>query len=237
MSRNSSATVTSASYATQLRYRLLVDINSLTNGNVHACTGGNFIMVGANTYTPVGGFGGLDPVTEAVAVFPRAIRFWLAAVNTTQIVDVVNENFFNKQFKVWRAFLTDSLTIVDTPQLLWVGRGNTVQLVTNDPARGNYYEVEAESRIRQVAKAQYFDQWTQQMVLGYSGDTFFDYIPQIPLFIAPWGHASYGIGAGGSVVPGNTPAAIAPPAPVGGGQVIGAYGVSYPKHRGSPYGG
>lgn len=214
MTRNPTAAVTSASYASQLQYRLLVTVDSLTNGQLRACTGGNFISVGANTYSPVGNMGGMDPVQEATDIFPRAIKFWFAAVNTAGIVDVVNENIFNKPFKVYRAFLTDSLTMVSTPSLLWVGRGNTVSLVTGDSARGNYYEVEAESRIRQSAKAQYFDQFTLQQVLGNSGDTFFDYLPEIPLFIAPWGKQSYGIGYGGGIIPGkstgSTGAAAAP---------------------------
>lgn len=190
MSRDSSTSVTSASAASQVRYRLLCEINSLTSGSIRACNGGNFITVGANTYSPVGGFGGIDPVQEDSDIFPRAVRLWLCAVSTSQVVDLKNENLFNRELRVSRCFLTDSLTVVDTPNLVWRGRVNKVSFKTNDPERGNFYEVECESRLRRNPRARYYDQATLQIVMGHSGDTFFNFLPQIPLAKASWGQSS-----------------------------------------------
>lgn len=187
MSRNTAA-VTSASQLAQLRYRVLCHVDSLASGPVRACTGGNFIRTASNTYTPIGGFGGIDdPVAEDADIFPRTVRLWLAATNTSQIVDMVNESLFNKPVKLYRAFLTDSYTVVDTPSLLSSLRINKVSMKTNDTQRGNYYTIECESKLRRNARAQFYDKATLQQVYGNSGDTFFNFLYLIPTVRAAWG--------------------------------------------------
>ena len=204
MSRDTVASVTSAAQLPVLRYRLLVEVWSLSTGPLFACTGGNFIYTGANTYSPVGQpgtFVGIEAVQEDVQVFPRAVRAWMAIVNTAALADVVALNLFNKPLKVYRAFLDQNLTVVGTPQLLWRGKIDTTKLIMGDPSRGNHLEIQAESRLQQQPRAQYFDQQTMWNILGNSGDTYFQYLPQIPLFRAPWGGLAYGISYNGTLQP------------------------------------
>lgn len=211
MSRNTAA-VESYMQLPKLKYALLVDINSTSGGNIHACTGGNFIYTGANTYLPVGLLGGMDPVTEGSDVFARAVRLQMAAVNTSQIVDLVAENLFNKQVNIWRCALDpDRQTMVDTPNLLFKGRIDTATLTINDPQKGNYYEVTVESRLKQNPRAQYFDTQTLQITMGQSGDTFFSLVTQIPNFVGKWGQFPTGYGA-------RNP--LGPPTPGGPGHPI-----------------
>lgn len=212
MSRNTAA-VESASQASTLRYSILADVNSLS-APLHLCTGGNFIYTGTNTYTPIGGMASLDPVQEDSNVFARAIRIQIAAVNTSQIVDLTAENLFNKPVLLWRCLLnTQNLTMVDTPQLLFKGRINTANLIINDPQKGNYYEVEVESRLKQNPKVMYYDRQTLQIAMGSSGDTFFDQIVNIPLFVGEWGKLPTdfsNIGPGGGRPPGTFPPGVKP---------------------------
>lgn len=189
MSRNTAA-VESASQAAKLRYRVLVDISSTTGGDLHVCTGGNFIYTGANTYTPIGGLGSMDPVQEDSDVFARAVRLRMAAVTSSQIVDLAAEQLFNKPVNLWRCFLDDQLAMVDTPNLLFKGRINTAKLMLDDPSKGNYYEVEVESRLKQNPRALYFDRHTLWTALGQSGDTFFDQLVNIPNFRGEWGKSA-----------------------------------------------
>lgn len=203
MSRNTAA-VESASQAATLKYRILVDINSTTGGNLHVCTGGNFIYTGANTYSPIGGMGGMDPVQEDSDVFARAVRLQMAAVSTTQIVDLATENLFNKPVSIWRCFLAENLTMIDTPNLLFKGRINTAKLVINDPQKGNYYEVEVESRLKQNPKALYFDRQTLWTAYQQSGDTFFDQLVNIPNFTGEWGKQATAYGPA-NTYPGGGP--------------------------------
>ena len=112
MSRHISAAVESISQLAQVRYRLLVEVDSLSTGMTRACSGLQFISAFGNTYSPIGYLGGLDKIQEEADVFPRAVRLWFAAVSTTQIQDVLTENMFNCPVRIYSTFLTDSLTCV-----------------------------------------------------------------------------------------------------------------------------
>jgi hypothetical protein len=190
MSRNLQAAVTSASYDDTVRFRLLVEVHSLTAGAVtRACNGRQFVTFAANTYSPVGHLGGISKIQEDSDIFARGMELWFAAVNTAQIREVLAETLFNCPVKVFRAFLTDSLTIVASAEQLWSGYVERVEMKLKDPQRGDHFVIEAESRLARPARAQYFNRETLQNVLGSSGDTFFSYMHQIPFIRANWGRS------------------------------------------------
>lgn len=186
MSRNISASVTSISQRPETNFRLLVEVDSLASGMTRACSGRNFIMVGANTYSPVGGLGGLEKIQEESEVYPRAATMWFAAISSSQMADMLSETLFNRPVRVFRTFLTDSYTIVSTPELCFSGRINTVELHFGDPDKGNYFEIEVESRLRRPPRAQYFNRETLWTVYNASGDTFFDYVSRIATYKSQW---------------------------------------------------
>jgi hypothetical protein len=190
MSRDLSAAVTSAAQLDTVQYRWLVEVDSLSTGMTRACTGYQFIVFNGNTYSPVGHLGGAEKIQEDAQVFPRAVRMWFAAVSTTQIQDVLNENLFNRPVRIYRTFLTDSYTNVATPEELFRGFINTCEMRLQDPQRGDYFEIEVESRLRRPAIKQYFNSATLRTLYAQSGDTFFDYLTRIPLTKAKWGIAS-----------------------------------------------
>lgn len=187
MSRNDAAAVTSISQLPTVRYRLLVEVDSLSAGMTRACNGENFIVFNGNTYSPVGTLGGIEKIQEDSDVFPRAVRLWFAAVSTTQIQDVLSESMFNKPVRVKRTFLTDSLTCVSTPETLFSGRINTATMKLGDNPRGDHFEIEVESRLKREPRTQYFNKETLWSVMAYSGDTFFNYVTMIPLTKSNWG--------------------------------------------------
>lgn len=187
MSRNVSAAVTSISQLPTVQYRLLCEVDSLSTGMTRACTGYQFIMFAGNTYSPVGHLGGVEKIQEDADIFPRAARLWFSAVNTASIPDVLSENLFNRPVRIYRTFLTDSYTIVASAERLFNGRINTCDMVLGDPQKGDYFEIEVESRLARPPRAQYFNRETLWTVYAASGDTFFDYMTQIPLTRVSWG--------------------------------------------------
>lgn len=189
MSRNLSAAVTSISQLATVQYRLLCEVDSLSTGMTRACTGYNFIVFNGNTYSPVGNMGGIEKIQEDADIYPRAVRIWFSAVNTSQIQDVLNENVFNRPCRIFRTFLTESLTNVATPEMIFSGKINTAEMKLKDVQRGDYFEIEVESRLIREARAQYFNRETLWTIFAQSGDTFFDYMTQIPLRNARWGTA------------------------------------------------
>jgi hypothetical protein len=206
MSRDLSAAVTSAAQLGTVQYRWLVEVYSMSTGVTRACTGYQFVTFNGNTYSPVGNLGGAEKIQEDAEVFPRAVRLWFAAVSTTQIQDVLNENLFNRPVRIYRTFLTDSFTNVATPEELFRGFINTCEMRLKDPERGDFFEIEVESRLKRPPQAQLFNRSTLWTFYGQSGDTFFDHITKIPFAKANWGKAIIaggGIGGGGGQGPKN----------------------------------
>lgn len=201
MSRNISAAVTSISQESTVQYRWLVEVDSLSTGMTRACAGYQFLTFNGNTYAPIGNLGGVEKIQEDVNPFPRAVRLWFAAVSTTQIQDVLNENMFNRPVRIFRTFLTNSFTNVATPQELFRGFINTGDMKLQDPERGDFFEIEVESRLLRKSRAQYFNRETLWTFYSQSGDTFFSYLHAIPLTKANWGAAGYSEYGGGTMVP------------------------------------
>lgn len=208
MTRNISAAVTSISQLPTVQYRLMCEVDSLSTGMTRACNGTSFIQFGGNTYSPIGHLGGIEKIQEDADVFPRAVRMWFAAVSTTQIQDVLSESMFNKPVRIYRTFLTDSQTIVSSAEMLFTGRINTVEMKLGDQSRGDYFEIEVESRLKRNPRAQYFNRETLWTAFNQSGDTFFDYVTRIPLTKASWGlsdKVKYGAGRANDNLSGVNP--------------------------------
>lgn len=212
MSRDLSAAVTSAAQLDTVQYRWLVEVHSLSTGITRACTGYQFLVFNGNTYSPVGNLGGAEKIQEDTDIFPRAVRLWFSAVSTTQIQDVLSENLFNRPVKILRTFLTDSYTNVATPEELFRGLINTCEMRLKDQERGDFFEIEVESRLRREPRAQYFNRETLWTFYGQSGDTFFDFLTSIPFTKAKWGipviydkYADPGTNPRGPTRPGSQP--------------------------------
>jgi hypothetical protein len=184
MTRDTSTSVTSANAATQVSWAILVKV-ALNSSTLYAATGMRFLTDGTNTYTPLGGFGGIEAIREDTELKPKGARLWMAALNSAQMYEPFTEALFNKEVRIYRAALSGSSTIVGTPQQAFKGYINKVDVKLGDAERGNYYEVECESRIRrEAANAFYTEEYLAQT---YSGDTFFKYVTKIPGFQSNWG--------------------------------------------------
>ena len=191
MSRNISAAVTSISQLATVQHRWLVEVYSMTGGTTRACTGYQFLTFNGNTYAPIGDWGGAEKIQEDSDLFPRSVRMWFSAINTNNMIqDVLNESMFNKQVRIYRSFLTDSYTNVSTPEELFRGFINTCEMRLKDPQRGDFFEIEVESRLQRQARGQYFNRETLWTFYGQSGDTFFNQMHKIPLAQAKWGLAT-----------------------------------------------
>lgn len=191
MSRNQQAATNSAASAADVRFRLLVEVHSVSqpNGVTYACNGYHYIPFAGNTYAPVGHLGGIEKVQEDSDVTPRAVRMWFAAIDSQQMANVLNETLFNCPVKVRRGFLTESLTLVASAELLFSGRIEGCDLKLKDPQRGDHFVIEVESRLAQPPRLRYFNRQTLQYIMGSSGDTFFDYTHLVPITKVQWGRS------------------------------------------------
>ena len=203
MSRFLYAAANSASQEADTRFRLLIEA-FLPSSNAYYCSGMQSIYALSNTYTPAGALGGMEAIAESIDQYPRGIRFWLKAVNSSDLVMPLSENLFGRVVKVRRCWLTsDNYTTVSAPELAWSGRINKVDVNLADPQKGNHFEIEVESRLRREPNSARFNReslwnaavqssngvWTTG---AYSGDTFFNQIASIPGFQSGWGNYPQG---------------------------------------------
>lgn len=187
MSRFAYIAAESKSQEPRVFFRALADI-TMVSTTARVCTGMTPIPFGVNTYSPIGMLGGMDPVQEDSTPFPRSVRLWLSAVGSAQVADALTENMFNKPIKLYRAFLDEKGIAVATPEVMFSGFVNAVQIKLKDPVRGDHIEIEVESRLRREPRSAWFNKETLWQT--YSGDTFFNFIEQIPGFRALWGNKS-----------------------------------------------
>lgn len=186
MSRFLSSSQQAYSEREQFLFRQLVDVG-VTSGTVYACNGYRYLYAMGNTYTPVGALGGLEPVREESDPFPRGVKLWLSAVNSSNLYEPLREDMFNRPVKIWEVFLDpESYAMANTPELRWSGKVNEVEIRFNDPQRGNFFEVAAETQLRRSPLRAYFNKET--LWLTYSGETFFDLQHLIPTFRSTWGN-------------------------------------------------
>lgn len=194
MSRFLSSSQQALSEMEVVLHRYLVDVG-VTSGTIYACSGYRYLYDGVNTYTPVGIFGGIEPIQEESDPFPRGVNLWLSAVNSSQLYEPLREDMFNRPIKVREVFLDpETFAMANTPETRWSGKVNEVEIRFADSERGNYYQVTGETQLRRTPLRAYFDKET--LWLTYSGDTFCDYMHLIPTFKSMWGQQPTGYANG-----------------------------------------
>lgn len=188
MTRHTYAAAESAAADILLHYRLLVDIG-VTSSTIYACTGNKYIFTLGNTYSPVGILGQIEPVEDQADVTPRTLKLTLQSVNSRDMFEPLREDMFNRPVRIYRAYEhPNSGTLVSTPDLHWRGFINDVKLNWGDRERGNFIEIEAETALRRTSEVTNFTKEAHWTVLSQSGDTFFNFMHQIPLAKAMWGN-------------------------------------------------
>lgn len=202
--RHLSTSVTSAMAAEIIRTHILAHV-TMTNTTMRLWTGVGTMTVGSLSYDGVGAFGRVETIQEETDVFPRAVRMRLTAVNSAALYEPLTENLFGNPVLLYRAVLDASHTVVNTPELVFRGRMNEVDIRLRDGSEGDYFEVTAESRLRREPRAAYYTR--QDIALTHSGDTFFNYLEQIPHAKAKWGQeptsfadGQFGSGGGGTTL-------------------------------------
>jgi hypothetical protein len=166
-------------------FRQLVNIG-VTSGTLYACSGKQYIFALGNTYTPVAGLGGIEPIREESDPSPREIRFWMRAVSSADLYEPMREDMFNRPIKVFETMLDpNTFACVHTPEPRWEGYVNEVEIHFGDEERGNYYEVVGITDMGREPAQAYSNKET--LTLEHSGDTFCDYQHLVPSVRAMWG--------------------------------------------------
>lgn len=213
--RNLTASVGSLMAEPLWGLRVLAQV-SLNSSTLYLQTGIGNLAVGTITYQGVGGLGGVQQIRDSLDRFSPGVNMWLSAASTDLLAETLGENMFNKDVRLYRAFLREG-ALVNTPELWFRGKVNQVTLRRADPERGDYIEVQARIRLKKEAKSSYYTR--EDLWLTYSGDTFLDYLSQIQGFKGMWGNFPTAFFAG----------RFYEGAPESGGGGVSRYGPQFPR--------
>jgi hypothetical protein len=183
----------------------LVDMD-FSSGHVRVHDGLGPLAFSGNTYDGVGKYGGIEAVTETLDVIARPLKLTLSGVDASLVTTTMTETYQNRSCTVYLGILDQTtMTFVATPETVWEGRMDTMQIEIADGSAT--IKLNCEHRLyREPRIARYTDQDEQ---LAYSGDTFFNLMYQIPGFRSQWGSVNtnysggVGTGSGGGLRPSN----------------------------------
>lgn len=184
MTRTLDASVNSYVSEPVLDFRLLADVQ-VTSQTLLMHTGVGTLAVGSACYLGIGWLGSIEKIQENADSFTPGMRMSLTGVESVTLSEVFSESLFGKSVTLKRCWLRDG-AIVNTPEPWYVGQIGEVNYYRGDPERGNYIELNCETKLTRASKSSFYTK-DDMIAAGYSGDTFFDYLPQIPLHKATWG--------------------------------------------------
>lgn len=187
MSRYDSSSHEALSQGSIVAHRYLVNLG-VTSSTFYACTGYKYLYAMGNTYTPfgTGEIAGIDTIQEESDPFPRDVVLWVSAINSEQLYEPMREDMFNRPVEIYDSWLDPTLlTVVHTPQHIWSGKVNELELFFNDKDKGSYYQVTIQTELRRVPVVAYFNQ--QTLWQQFSGDTFYSLQHLIATQKAQWG--------------------------------------------------
>lgn len=186
---------------TTIRLGVLVDMD-FSSGNLYLHDGIGTINFGGNNYLGVGQFGSIEgAVQDSLDVIARPIKLILSGVDSSVLTPAMTESYQGRTVTLYLAFLdSNTNALVATPETLWEGRMDYMEIELGDNTGA--IKLNCEHRLRREPRIARYSDEDQQ--LAYSGDVFFELLPQIAGFKSKWGeyNQAYGI-SGAPVAPPN----------------------------------
>lgn len=174
-----------------------------SSGALYVHDGIGSLSFGGDTYVGVGSFGGIESSDEQIELVAKPITLSLSGVDSSIVSSAMTEDYQNKPVTIYLGFLNDSNAFVATPEIVWEGRMNQMQ-VSISKGTGSI-KLSCEYRLRREPIIARFSDQDQK--LAFPGDRFFDLLPTIANYAGKWGQrdvrggnrgSSGGGGGGGS---------------------------------------
>lgn len=183
MTRFASATNSTEAAKNAIRLFVAADLD-FASGHVRVHDGIGQISWGGNTFDGIGSFGGIEAVNDSTDVIARPLTLTLSGVDSSLVSTTMTEVYQNRQATVYVGFINETTgAVIDTPETAWEGRMN--QLSLSSAAGTASIRVSCEYRLRREPRIARYTNEDQQLL--FSGDKFFDLLPNIKGFVAKWG--------------------------------------------------
>jgi hypothetical protein len=177
----------------------LLDL-AFDSGHVRVNDAGFDLPVGANTYVGVGAFGDFDGVEESVEFVARGVRYTLSGIDTGLISTIRTEKYKRRAGTLYVAMLTEQRALVDTPEIVWSGYMDTMQVEVSGAS--SQINLQCEHRLRNAPPFSRFSDADQKA--RSAGDRGFDLTHLVAGYKSTWGGrgTTWGPKPGGGYGPG-----------------------------------
>jgi len=163
---------------------MLVDLD-FASGHLYANDGFSECTFAGNVYSPLGQFGGIDAVEEALDTIARPIKLTLSGLDAALVGPAQNEIYQNRSATVYVALIDQqSGRLVANPEIAWEGRMDTMA-ISIDQNVGRI-TLNCEHRLRREPRIARYTDVDQQV--AHTGDRFFSYTTKIAGFQSQWGN-------------------------------------------------
>ncbi len=154
---------------------------------VSGWTGAGPLTFGGRTYEGTGAFGSVGTVGEGADGAAVGIQTTLSGIDPEFGDDVLGQEYRGKAFELYVGAVDEAYTsTVAAPKLLWKGAVDKVELADGEQLS---VTVTAESRMRDQGRPRIRRFTDQEQRRRFSGDLFFEYLPQLVEVSILWGKA------------------------------------------------
>lgn len=187
MTRLASSTNVTESQKVGVTLLILADLD-FASGHVYVHDGIGDVTTGGHTYSGVGTFGGISTVSEGTKDIARPLSLTLSGVENSLLTTAMTEVYQGRTATIYLGLLNDATgTFVDTPETIYEGRMARMQIQVG---KTSTITLHIENRIRREPRIARYTSEDQQLL--FSGDTFFDQIPNIAGAVGQWGATPVG---------------------------------------------
>lgn len=144
---------------------------------------------GGHDWLGLGDFGGVDLIEEGEQATPYAVRLRLSGLDSTMASEALTGDYHLREVVLYVGFLDSANVLVDTPDLIWSGQMDTIEVVAGTE---NVILVTCESYLAKLDRSngKLFTDAEQRK--AYSADTFFKYLPQMQDLRLVWAESRAG---------------------------------------------
>lgn len=165
-------------------YVLLCELN-FASGFIRLNSGDRVYTHAGNTYQPFGSLASISSVKENGELVPESLEFTLPGVDPSLITTTLTENYAGRAVTLWVAYLDDNLQFVATPQVLWEGLMDQMNIQREEKTAT--IQLVCESRLIRWQKASGWLYTHEHQRLVDSTDDFLNYVALMVNRVLKWG--------------------------------------------------
>lgn len=142
----------------------------------------------SKSWLGVGTLGSVEDVEETTELRAVGVRFKLSGIPSGLLGSVTTTAVSGRKAKLWLAFLTDSMTMIDSPVLLLSGKMDTVDITDGGDTLSFELAVENNLRDLQRPRTRRYTDADQQK--EFAGDKGFEFVSELQRKEFKWGTKS-----------------------------------------------